>query len=243
MIQKQTGSIRSMPPDLDAESSSGLVAIAHAKHPIPSRTRPLSAAAPMVLRLKAWESRSPPSLMSFQRISIAMARRTRRAEQHPPAGTAKRVRASSDIRLSLVPSQRARSHVAPACGTPGSGRDWPCNSLGRGFQDDPASGGTLDPSLCRNVATFFIDMAFRVLWHSHQSDARNPGSPGAGRFRRDGVAISFEQWGGSRPKSEGRKLDCQEWDGFRWNFVSPTKEALMQHALRWTRLQPFVQDA
>ena len=40
----------------------GLVAIAQAKHPVPSRTRPLSAVAPMVLRLKAWESRSPPNL-------------------------------------------------------------------------------------------------------------------------------------------------------------------------------------
>ena len=39
-----------------------MVVIARAKHPIPSRTRPLSAAAPMVLRLKTWESRSPPNL-------------------------------------------------------------------------------------------------------------------------------------------------------------------------------------
>ena len=42
----------------------GLVVIARAKHPIPSRTRPLSAVAPMVLRLKTWESRSPPNLIS-----------------------------------------------------------------------------------------------------------------------------------------------------------------------------------
>ena len=41
----------------------GLVAIARAKHPVPSRTRPLSAVAPMVLRLKTWESRSPPDLV------------------------------------------------------------------------------------------------------------------------------------------------------------------------------------
>ena len=38
----------------------GLVATARGKHPIPSRTRPLSPVAPMVLRLKTWESRSPP---------------------------------------------------------------------------------------------------------------------------------------------------------------------------------------
>ena len=42
--------------------STGLVALARAKHPIPSRTRPLSAAAPMVLRPKTRESRSPPNL-------------------------------------------------------------------------------------------------------------------------------------------------------------------------------------
>ena len=49
---------RQQPPGL----FSGLVVIARAKHPIPSRTRPLSAVAPMVLRLKTWESRSPPNL-------------------------------------------------------------------------------------------------------------------------------------------------------------------------------------
>ena len=47
----------------------GLVVIARAKHPIPSRTRPLSAVAPMVLRLKTWESRSPPNLKRNPRIS------------------------------------------------------------------------------------------------------------------------------------------------------------------------------
>ena len=41
----------------------GLVVIARAKHPIPSRSRPLSAVAPMVLHLKVWESRSPPNLV------------------------------------------------------------------------------------------------------------------------------------------------------------------------------------
>ena len=40
----------------------GLVATARGKHPVPSRTRPLSPVAPMVLRLKTWESRSPPGL-------------------------------------------------------------------------------------------------------------------------------------------------------------------------------------
>src|SRR5690606_7604284 len=48
----------------------GLVVIARAKHPIPSRTRPLSAVAPMVLRLKTWESRSPPNLARNINLSI-----------------------------------------------------------------------------------------------------------------------------------------------------------------------------
>ena len=42
-----------------------LVVIARAKHPIPSRTRPLSAAALMVLRLKTWESKSLPNLIKL----------------------------------------------------------------------------------------------------------------------------------------------------------------------------------
>ena len=45
-----------------SEGFFGLVVIAQAKHPVPSRTRQLSAVAPMVLRLKAWESRSLPNL-------------------------------------------------------------------------------------------------------------------------------------------------------------------------------------
>ena len=38
----------------------GLVAFAERSDPIPSRTRPSNASAPMVLCLKTWESRSPP---------------------------------------------------------------------------------------------------------------------------------------------------------------------------------------
>ena len=48
----------------------GLVVIARAKHPVPSRTRPLSAVAPMVLRLKTWESRSPPNLERNTKIPL-----------------------------------------------------------------------------------------------------------------------------------------------------------------------------
>ncbi len=31
---------------------------------------------------------------------------------------------------------------------------------------------------------------------------------------RDGVAFFFKQWGGARPKSGGRLLDGEEWNGF-----------------------------
>ena len=48
---------------INGEGFFGLVVIAQVKHPVPSRTRQLSTVAPMVLRLKAWESRSPPNLV------------------------------------------------------------------------------------------------------------------------------------------------------------------------------------
>ena len=40
------------------------VVIAKVVHPIPSRTRPLSPSALMILHLKVWESRSLPSLLN-----------------------------------------------------------------------------------------------------------------------------------------------------------------------------------
>ena len=42
----------------------GLVAIARVKHPVPSRTRPLSTEALMVLHLKVWKSKSLPGLLT-----------------------------------------------------------------------------------------------------------------------------------------------------------------------------------
>ena len=44
-----------------------LVVIARGTHPIPSRTRPLSPSAPIVLCLKAWESRTLPGLSNARR--------------------------------------------------------------------------------------------------------------------------------------------------------------------------------
>ncbi|OYX40152.1 MAG: hypothetical protein B7Y91_00315 [Rhodobacterales bacterium 32-64-14] len=37
---------------------------------------------------------------------------------------------------------------------------------------------------------------------------------------RDGVAFFFKQWGGARPKSGGRLLDGEEWNGFPWKIVT-----------------------
>ena len=37
--------------------------------------------------------------------------------------------------------------------------------------------------------------------------------------RRDGVAFFFKQWGGPRPKSGGRELEGEEWNGFPWQIV------------------------
>lgn len=35
----------------------------------------------------------------------------------------------------------------------------------------------------------------------------------------NGVAFFFKQWGGPRPKSGGRLLDGEEWNGFPWQIV------------------------
>ena len=39
---------------------------------------------------------------------------------------------------------------------------------------------------------------------------------------RDKVAFFFKQWGGPRPKSNGRLLDGEEWNGFPWEVVPDT---------------------
>jgi protein gp37 len=36
---------------------------------------------------------------------------------------------------------------------------------------------------------------------------------------RDDVAFFFKQWGGARPKSGGRLLDGEEWNGFPTKIV------------------------
>ena len=47
--------------------------------------------------------------------------------------------------------------------------------------------------------------------------------------QRDGVEFFFKQWGGPRPKSNGRTLEGMEWDGFPWQIVpAPILERLSQ---------------
>ena len=58
--------------------------IAGIKLPIPSRTRPISVLTPMVLRLKTWESRSPPDLK--RDISLVNDDKIPRS-QNQPSGT------------------------------------------------------------------------------------------------------------------------------------------------------------
>src|SRR5438105_4322719 len=66
-------------------SFAGLVVLAKRLNPIPSRTRPLNASAPMVLWLKPWESRSlpglprtrnsPPSMLEYENAAFPSGRR------------------------------------------------------------------------------------------------------------------------------------------------------------------------
>lgn len=45
---------------------------------------------------------------------------------------------------------------------------------------------------------------------------------------RDGAEFFFKQWGGPRPKSGGRLLDGEEWNGFPWQIVpDPIMERLV----------------
>ena len=39
------------------------------------------------------------------------------------------------------------------------------------------------------------------------------------RCEETGVAFFFKQWGGARPKSGGRLLEGEEWNGFPWQIV------------------------
>ena len=62
--------------------SAGLVVLARGLNPIPFRTRPLNPSAPMVLRLKTRESRSPPGLQSTAKDTLHEVKPSRH-QRHP----------------------------------------------------------------------------------------------------------------------------------------------------------------
>jgi len=47
---------------------------------------------------------------------------------------------------------------------------------------------------------------------------------------RDNVAFFFKQWGGARPKTNGRLLEGAEWNGFPWQIVPKNIFDQMNHA-------------
>jgi hypothetical protein len=63
----------------------GLVTLAGRSYPIPSRTRPSNALAPMVLCLKTWESRPLPGLRRAESFSFRCFTNERRASLEPKA--------------------------------------------------------------------------------------------------------------------------------------------------------------
>ena len=67
------------------------------------------------------------------------------------------------------------------------------------------------------------DIAWAIVGGESGPGARPMHPDWARRLRdiceRDGVAFFFKQWGGPRPKSGGRLLDGEEWNGFPWQVV------------------------
>ena len=71
------------PSVVRSPSFAGLVALARRSDPIPSRTRPSNALAPMVLCLKTWESRSSPGLQRTEKPSSSTRQSPRRGVEQP----------------------------------------------------------------------------------------------------------------------------------------------------------------
>jgi len=67
------------------------------------------------------------------------------------------------------------------------------------------------------------EIAWAIVGGENGSDARPMQPEWARRLRdicqRDGGAFFFKQWGGTRPKSGGRLLDGEEWNGFPAHVV------------------------
>ena len=109
-----------------------LVTMAERLNPIPSRTRPLNAPAPMVLHLKVWESRSLPGLRNMRRVFQA-----KYPQRHSGSRNMRRViYFCSDI--SSLQSSPARENLA-CQGRPSSGAGW----------SSPPVGGADQKNCCR----------------------------------------------------------------------------------------------
>ena len=80
----------------------GLVALARRSDPIPSRTRPSNASAPMVLCLKTWESRSSPGLQRTKQPFLLASPDPQRRRAATPAGPERQ-----DPRPAKPPQQKA----------------------------------------------------------------------------------------------------------------------------------------
>jgi protein gp37 len=67
------------------------------------------------------------------------------------------------------------------------------------------------------------DIAWAIVGGESGPGARSMKSNWATELRftceRYGVAFFFKQWGGARPKSGGRLLEGEEWNGFPWQIV------------------------
>ena len=97
------------------------------------------------------------------------------------------------------------------------------NSEARFISFEPLLGPIGEVDLC--------DIAWAIVGGESGPGARPMEPDWARRLRdicdRDGVAFFFKQWGGARPKSGGRLLDGEEWNGFPTRIVpKPILEAL-----------------
>lgn len=89
------------------------------------------------------------------------------------------------------------------------------NSVARFISFEPLLGGIDDVDLS--------GVAWAIVGGESGPKARPMHPEWAIRLRdicsRDNVAFFFKQWGGARPKSGGRLLEGEEWNGFPWQIV------------------------
>ena len=89
------------------------------------------------------------------------------------------------------------------------------NCLGRFISFEPLLGPVRDIEL--------RDIAWAIVGGESGPKARPMDQKWAVALKeicaRDGVEFFFKQWGGPRPKSGGRLLEGEEWNGFPWQIV------------------------